>query len=671
MDFILRILLVLIFSRYFITTSLCESSVGEIEDIFGRLGPRSLLKTFIESAKFSEYTKQTCAGQFLTYTNGLRKGEMWALKMLDSSSKIPSGILTGNIVDLGMFDECMSVQAKKEKIEIRGRHCMYSITLANHNSSDLVQPSFSICVPSACNAYDVETFLNKTIHNFELIKDLGITDITATCSTVGPQRWSKGTIISVTILSIFVIFLIICTFLDILQRRKPLESAVASNLTEFSLYKSASKILIMNVSSNSLSALHGIRSLSMCWIVLGHQYVMSLFYANANMIYVADWIKSWRSLYLFLALFAVDTFFMLSGLLLTYFFLKEMSTGKKFNVFAFYVHRYIRLTPPVVALLVFAIFIIPLMGSGPRWEEFGRIFFGDKCIEKWWSFLLYTNNYVANDDVCLGHLWYLAVDMQFFWISPFILCPLVKKPKLGLAIWSVLFVSQIAAPAAIIAVNKYSATMELGRTLEETLSMVKHLYAVAYTRGGSWLVGVLFGYIIATKGSDFNKKTIYIGWICCLASLTFCTLGMRTFQQEDYVYNVVWESVFGALSRPLWAASVAWIVLVCIHGYGGPINTFLSLPIFIPFGRVSYCVYLIHIVLQGMLAFASRTPHYFTDFNVFNLFLASFALSVVIAFFGSLLFEAPILTLEKMILRRLKVNKSESRQLIHDTDDEK
>ncbi|XP_033218446.1 O-acyltransferase like protein-like isoform X2 [Belonocnema kinseyi] len=650
MDLNLNIFLLLVFSQYLITTGECETPIRKIEDIFGRLGPTSLLTTFTKYANFSEYTEQTCGGQFLVYTNSLRRGEMWALKMIDSSSKIPSGILTGNIIDLGMFDECMSVQAKKEKIKIRGRHCMYSITFANHNTSSLIQPTFSICVPSACNAYDVETFINKTIHNIEWVKDLGITDITASCSTVGPQRWSNGTIISVS---------------------NPLESAVANNLAEFSLCKSANKIFNMNANPNSLTALIGIRSLSMCWIVLGHQYVMRALYVNVNLNDIEDWMKSWKTLYIYMSVFAVDTFFMLSGLLVAYLFLKEMSTGKKFNIFAFYFHRYIRLTLPVVALLVFSIFIIPLVGSGPRWEKLINIFFTENCKEKWWSFFLYINNYVKPDNVCMGHLWYLAVDMQFFLISPLILYPLVKKPKVGFAIWSVLFFWQIASPAVIIAVNKYTTALDAGQTLEETLDIFRNLYAVAYARGGSWLIGVLFGYIIATKGSDFNKITIYIGWICSLVSFTFCTLGMKSFQGKDYVYKAVWESVYGSLSRPLWAASVAWIVLVCVHGYGGPINTFLSLPIFIPFGKLSYCMYLVHVVLQGMLTFASRTPHYFTDFNTFKLFLTSFVLSAVIAFFCSLLFESPILTLEKMIFRRQKVDKRKSTELLEDIEEEK
>ncbi|XP_033213203.1 nose resistant to fluoxetine protein 6-like isoform X2 [Belonocnema kinseyi] len=612
-----KIWLVLVLLRYFLTVAECQKSLEKTEEIFKRLGPKTLLTTFTKTEKVYKYAKETCQGQLLVYANSIRKGETWALKMLDSSSKIPSGILTGNIIDLGMFDECMSVQATKGSIQIHGRHCMYLITFLYQNSSIPVQPAISICVPSACAANDIETFLNKTIRDIKFIDDLGITEVTATCSSVGPQIWSTGSIVSVTIVSIFVIFLTFCTFLDILQRSKSLPPAVTSNMAEFSLYKNAQKIFNTTVNSNSLTPLFGIRCLSICWIVLGHQYLTSIMSVNVNSIDIVDWITSWKSLYIFTAPFAVDTFFMLSGLLVTYMFLKEMSTGRKFNIFSFYFHRYVRLTPPIAALLIISIFIIPYMGSGPRWEEFISLNYSDKCKEKWWSFLLYTNNYIQNDNSCLAHLWYLAIDMQFFLISPLILYPLSKKPKLGLAIWSLLFVSQIATPAALIAINKYtSMVFELGENMEKTMSMFQNLYIMAYARGGSWLVGVMFGYIIVTKRSEFDKKTIYIGWICSLASLTFCTFGVRTFQQKDYVYNTIWEAVFGSLSRPLWAASVGWIILACVFGYGGPVNTFLSHPIFIPLSRVSYCVYLLHFVIQSMKVFAIRTPYYFSDFRV-------------------------------------------------------
>lgn len=51
--------------------------------------------------------------------------------MLDASSKIPSGILAGNLEDLGNFDECLAI---KEKVNdnigvIYGKYCQLSIPL--------------------------------------------------------------------------------------------------------------------------------------------------------------------------------------------------------------------------------------------------------------------------------------------------------------------------------------------------------------------------------------------------------------------------------------------------------------------------------------------------------------------------------------------------------------
>ena len=50
---------------------------------------------------------------------------------------------------------------------------------------------------------------------------------------------------------------------------------------------------------------------------------------------------------------------------------------------------------------------------------------------------------------CLGHTWYLAVEMQFFWISPLILYPLARKPKIGLVILGALFIFSVIIPGKI------------------------------------------------------------------------------------------------------------------------------------------------------------------------------------------------------------------------------
>lgn len=55
--------------------------------------------------------------------------------MYDASSKIPTGIASGNKVDLGQFDQCLNVdkllEAKFEeldvKVEMKGKYCSAQI----------------------------------------------------------------------------------------------------------------------------------------------------------------------------------------------------------------------------------------------------------------------------------------------------------------------------------------------------------------------------------------------------------------------------------------------------------------------------------------------------------------------------------------------------------------
>nr|CAD7393863.1 unnamed protein product [Timema cristinae] len=52
----------------------------------------------------------------------------WALKMFDSSSKLQYGLLTGNIFNLGNFEECLSVNVPDAAhAPLRGQHCIVEV----------------------------------------------------------------------------------------------------------------------------------------------------------------------------------------------------------------------------------------------------------------------------------------------------------------------------------------------------------------------------------------------------------------------------------------------------------------------------------------------------------------------------------------------------------------
>lgn len=90
---------------------------------------------------------------------------------------------------------------------------------------------------------------------------------------------------------------------------------------------------------------------------------------------------------------AVDTFFVVGGLLVSYGYLRATNSGKKVNILVFYFHRYIRLTPPLLAVVLFVMFLVPFLTSGPDYPTYIASY-TNFCLKNWWSTLLYVQNYV-------------------------------------------------------------------------------------------------------------------------------------------------------------------------------------------------------------------------------------------------------------------------------------
>ena len=93
--------------------------------------------------------------------------------MLDASSKVPSGLLQGHVIDMGMYDECLEVQ---------GRHCMYELNPTLAGNYFPLNPTLSLCLPVSCTAEDVQTLLKETIRSDFELKSLNITVAAATCT---------------------------------------------------------------------------------------------------------------------------------------------------------------------------------------------------------------------------------------------------------------------------------------------------------------------------------------------------------------------------------------------------------------------------------------------------------------------------------------------------------
>ncbi|KAK0082718.1 hypothetical protein PV325_009958 [Microctonus aethiopoides] len=437
------------------------------------------------------------------FLNDFANYKLWTLKMLDASSTIPSGILQGNLKDIGMYDECISINVTKENMSIIGRHCMYTLSIIIPNSSIAITPTLSICSPDACNSNDVNNLLNSAINIIkEHINDTDLAVKSVTCSKINSEPWETGAIITIIALGSLICFLMICTICERvikIKKFKTLNNSLLNAICKFSFYTNGKRILCTTVHNGDLPTIPGLRFFSMCWIILGHTYYNELSDLLINKTDPLQWVRSWSAIYILIGHFAVDTFLVISGVLVSYFFQKTVNKNHKFNLLNFYFHRWLRLTPALGVLLLFAVYIFPKFGSGPMWEA-PMTSQSNYCSKNWWRILLYVQNYGSSENLmCLGYTWYLAVDMQLFLISPLILIPLIKKPKIGLSILGILIIVSMIIPAIVAVRNKFSWSLLFNLDETITANMMFYYYVPTYTRAGPYLLGILIGNLLASK----------------------------------------------------------------------------------------------------------------------------------------------------------------------------
>ncbi len=127
----------------------------------------------------------------------------------------------------------------------------------------------------------------------------------------------------------------------------------------------------------------------------------------------------------------------------------------------------------------------------------------------------------------MGWTWYLANDMQFFWISPLLLYPLHRYARVGVAILVVVFAASIATPLAISYVNHLSASAVYGlpahalvqRSRASAGDVMSLVWTKPWCRITPYLLGIAAGYIYRRFSGPhgflerMGRRTMTLGWI--------------------------------------------------------------------------------------------------------------------------------------------------------------
>ncbi|XP_055613166.1 nose resistant to fluoxetine protein 6-like [Uranotaenia lowii] len=590
----------------------------------------------------------TCLNQLAQLDVDLRNSDLWAVNMYDSWGKAPSGLLFGNVFELGSFDQCRRVSYANYFGSIEGQHCTLIIDL---RSLQLPVGSlwYGICVPAVCRPALVGALSNAFLGG----RGSGLwNDLNSFCYGNEEKPFSALSIVAIVLFSCYGFVLIAATALEYLFTVR--KSTVPSYVQRFSIYTNTVKIFHLTPPSKSKSevmdCVNGIRALAMLGIIVHHVVGLTYLLPNVNFVLRMEYEKNylWAAFHR-LGGIAVDIFLLLSGMLLTMKVLRELDSSGKLNVIQLYLQRFLRITPAFAAAILFAMAFIDHLGEGFLYKNIAAQHSG-ACSQSWWSALFYVQNYVHYDSLCLPHTWYLAVDMQLYILSPLILIPLWKYGKRFIPVISMLALLSISCVFATFLYNDFRLNIAFSRN-----EMEKKTYHPTHARMSVWLFGVMFGYLLhKTKSSTIRlpKPILTLGWSLALGILILVAYTVRQVYVGDFnAIPVVVDAFYESLHRSLIALSVAWIIFVSINGQGGIVNRFLSSALWQPLARLSYSMYLLHMLILTPISMNIKVPLYFSAIDVVFGCFGLTGLSALVSIVWSAAFEYPFFGLEKKLIK--------------------
>ncbi|XP_071543591.1 nose resistant to fluoxetine protein 6-like isoform X2 [Panulirus ornatus] len=599
---------------------------------------------------------------------------LWPFLLEDSWGKAPDGILYGNLQPWGMLEECTDIEVE-EVVQVnhftmlnttfQGRYCTVSFSSSDAKDGKGARTApaslfgigsplfhYGTCIPTSCSAHDLMVSLSEKLNGTS--KEVASLDCH---SKEDVESFTSGDIAFIVVASVLWFLLLAAAIVDISINYWDVQhyrKGVLRFLLPFSAYTNMKKIFHVTNEENPgvISCLHGMRVLSMTWIVWGHTLIY-LGVISIN-VFAGDLISGKViDQTLLNATYSVDTFFFISGLLVAYGVLKEHTKVGRVNWIMYYVHRFIRLAPPIALTAASMATVFRFTMAGPLAMEVERNFV-QVCRDSWWADVFFFTNF--RDKMCLSHCWYTAVDSQIYLVLPLVLVPLLYTRRIGLAWLGVVTLVFIAVPVIIFAVYQQYPTLPFQVPEFEFVPGID-TYMTPWCRANVYLIGVWAGWILFTlqgKTIKLQMWQVLLGWVVATAMALLVIYGVAnydTFEDPDPLPLSV-SVIYGGFSRVAWALALLWVVFACHTGYGGLVNTILSYPSWQPLSRLTFSMYLVCLPIQVLYLGAMHTPFYTNHLNVIistcGFLFTGGLLSVVL----SLMTEGPILGLEKVFYQR-------------------
>nr|CAH7721180.1 unnamed protein product [Callosobruchus chinensis] len=578
-----------------------------------------------------------CKRDMEVYLEELRNGTMWAVKMFDASGRYPGQFHFGNDYWLGsktLCNELTNPETNRETPPFAVQFYVAKIRInINEEATPVVsktrQLNLGECLPKSCGANGVKKLLALDLSHGASVTIVGVRKVPGDYSLL--EDFKVHLVGGATLTAVIIVA--VSTLVDVARikrkKRKIKDAETESNnncrqsnidvngstdailnsqqkegkkqrhfngiplriLLAFSAIGNSKKILALeNVSLDAIKCIHGLRFISIAWIILVHTYLEIFAVAdNKSMRLITEREFAYQTIAN--ASFSVDTFFFISGLLvtLTYFRTdskierpkKEETTCQSLqsstsSFLILLTYRLFRLTPAYL----FVLGLNEIIMRGPSHLKFVSIACGTLMLTSW------VTTFV--------------IAMKFDYVV----------------------------------------------RVEEPFALFDQLYDKPWLRIGPYLVGISMGYLLFRKDCKIPMPPIVavIGWTLSLACLASLVYGVG---REGL--TIPTSAFYAALGHTAWGLSMAWITAACSSGYGGIVNTFLSSKFLLPLSRLTYCAYLVHPVLMCLTSFQLDGPLHLHISMAVVIYLGNLVLSFLCAFVISIMFEAPVVNLLKIV----------------------
>ncbi|GLV42223.1 uncharacterized protein CBL_03809 [Carabus blaptoides fortunei] len=603
----------------------------------------------------------------------------------ESSAHSPVGALTGNTHQLGHFDECLHSQGP-----FRVQYCLANVEVhipkilrdkysVNYQSDGSAFDKFyvrdrsrvprnlvymGICVPAVCSHTDIEEVLNA---HFKLLNEHNHRNLSYTatvnadtCQTDrSDERFTAGDIIFCLLMSVILIMVIVCTVYDLRQKEEFITKTYSQPLSKrlllcFSAVRNFADLPRRDDSNPALGILYGMRTLCICMIIIDHRCGTFITGPIFNREFVEEHYRSFASLFIFHGDLFVDSFFVLSGLLVTYSLLvsfEKRITSPILIVF----NRYVRLTPIFALVAFFYATMLYKTGSGPLWKSIVGNMQAD-CQHNWWTAILYLSNYVNDANMCMVHSWYLPCDFHYFILAIPTILLLRRKQQTGLGLMFIALIISFLIPLGLTMYYERPALLHFYLAFLSAPKVhpdFRLTYTKSHTRATAYIIGMFTGYAYYKLRNSTVKLSLVKSTALTVIGLLLMFGGMASggvFYDPYHSYNVWEAALYAGLHRPAWAVGSAILLLNASYGRFGIMKAFLEWEPWIPLSKLVYGAYLVHMCWQLRSTAMVKSPRYLNELNVITLALGDIVLSFALALILYIMVEAPCRKLFREIM---------------------